>query len=463
MDSEKTDNTMDAGVRPQRKWRRAAVATSVLCGMLFTGIALAPIAVMNSSYRDSAMNAELAKHGLTAKSAAGSGSWVTPFEFRDIVVTDETGRVNCEIERIRTSKSLAGLIFHGGDLGTFTIIRPRLSVEADDDGNLPLKPLDKSDLAGQPNLAFQIEDAAFKLIAPWRPLPVIDLNELDISGDITTTEAGRWLALDPVQIFDHERLSQAQTEQNIALIAPVFAQTTGLTGEVSVRLKDTRIRLDGDEELPVRVHGDAVFHSVDAILKKEWAAQLSQLVGQLTGQSTNSRLQVARDSVVQFSVTDKGVYHEGLAFLLPELASRMQIESSGMVGLDESLDLAFSIQFPKSISQNPLMALVSKMVSAPLTLFVRGTVSEPKLVAPAGFSVVDQLSRNVAPEMHSVQPPPVTDSVMTLIGSASSPPAPGQAESITGSILNIMRAAKEAKENAPPREPRVRKRRKRSL
>lgn len=110
------------------------------------------------------------------------------------------------------------------------------------------------------------------------------------------------------------------------------------------------------------------------------------------------------------------------------------------------------------------MSLVSKMISsAPIKLFVKGTVSEPKLEAPLGLSVVDQLSQNVAPETHQVQPPPVTNSVIDLIGSAASPPAPGQAEGIAGNVLDIIRAAKEAKKNAPPKEPRVKKRRKRSL
>lgn len=455
---------METVARPKRKWRRAMVATSVLSGMLFTAGAIAPMAVMNSTYRDSILNSRLEARGLKATSAAGSGSWITPFEFRDIRITDETGQIQCSIDAIRTSKSLIGLIFHGGDLGTFTVIKPQLSVQVDDDGKLPLKPAEESEpKTGQPNLAFVVEDAAFKLVAPWRPLPVVDLQNLDISGAVATTDAGRWLTLDPVQVFDHEKLAEPHTEQNLALIAPILAQTTALAGDVSVRLNETRIRLDGDEKLPIRLDGEAVFHSVEAKLKQEWAAQVSQMIGQATGTAPSSRLQIARDSAVQFEVTERGVYHEGLAFLLPDLASRMQIESSGLVGLDETLDLTFAMQLPQSLSGGAFLSLVSKMVSAPLKLFVKGTVSEPKLVMPQGFSVVDQLSRNLAPEKHTDQPPPVTDAVMDLIGAAASPPVPGQGESITGSVLNMIRAAKEAKANAPPKEPRVKKRRKRSL
>lgn len=463
MEPEKAEKTMEAVSRPKRKWRRAMVATSVLCGMVFTGVAIGPIAVMNSSYRDSVLNSGLKAHGLTATSASGSGSWVTPFEFRNILITDETGRVRLSIESILSSKSLAGLIFHGGDLGTFTVTKPDLSIEADADGNLPLKMPERSDETGQPAVAFDIRDAAFKLVVPWRPLPVVDLNQLQISGTIATLETGRWLSLDRVQVFDHEQLSDAHTQQNLALIAPVLAQTTALAGKVSITLDETRIRLDGDEKMPIRLRGDAVFHSVEAKLRREWAAQISQMIGGVTGQSGNSRLQIARDSAVHFEVSETGVYHEGLVLLLPDLASRVRVESSGVVGLDENLDLTFGVQFPQAASGGALMSFLSKMVSAPLKVFVRGTVSEPKLEAPVGFSIVDQLSRNVAPEQHADQPPAVAKSVIKLIGSAAAAPAPGQGEAIAGSVLNIIRAAQEAKKNAPPKEPREKKHRRRSL
>lgn len=463
MEPEKAEKSMEAASHPKPKWRRAMVATSVLCGMVFTGVAIAPMAVMNSSYRDSVLNSRLKRYGLTATSSAGSGSWLTPFEFKDILISDETGRVRLSIESVRASNSLMGLIFHGGDLGTFTVVRPDLSVEVDEEGNLPLEMPEKSDETGQPNLAFDIHDAAFKLVAPWRPLPVVDLKALEISGSITTTETGRWLSLERTQIFDHQQLSDADTQQNLALIAPVLAQTTALVGEVSVTLDETRIRLDGDQKQPIQARGSAVFHSVEAQLRQEWAVQISQLIGGGTGRSDNSRLQVARDSVVRFEVSEMGVYHEGLALLLPDLASRLRVESSGMVGLDENLDLTFGIQFPQVASGGALMSLFSKMVSSPLRVFVRGTVSEPKLEAPAGFSIVDQLSRNVDPQQHTQVPPPVTESVMKLIGSAAAGPAPGQGETMTGTVLDIIRAAREAKQNAPPKEPRQKKRRQRSL
>ncbi|MCP4509685.1 MAG: hypothetical protein GY826_25190, partial [Fuerstiella sp.] len=66
---------------PKQKWRRAVVATSVLGGMLFSGVAILPTAVMRSTYRDTVLNAAFSMYGLTASSAAGAGGWLTPVVF----------------------------------------------------------------------------------------------------------------------------------------------------------------------------------------------------------------------------------------------------------------------------------------------------------------------------------------------------------------------------------------------
>ncbi|MEZ6128369.1 MAG: hypothetical protein R3C59_06785 [Planctomycetaceae bacterium] len=450
MESDLTGNATESAAKSKhpRQWRRAIVTTSVVCGMLFSVVAVAPTAVMNSSYRNSLLNQRLQERGLTAVSAAGSGSWLTPIQFHDLTIEDETGSIRCSIRSVQTSKSLIGLILNGGDLGTFTIVEPAVSLALDDNGNLPealtRKSPDPLPDDAIPDMAFVVQDAALTLTAPWRPVPIVEVQQLDLSGNITTDNEGRWLTLDPVQIFDHEILTDAHTQQNVALIAPVLSKTTALQGEVSVRLDGFRHRLDAQTPGPVPIAGVATFHSVEAKLRPDWAAQVTQFIGGATGQQVPQRLEVVRDSSVAFHVDDDGVHHEGLALLLPELGSRMQIESSGVVGLDERLDLKFRLHFPQSLPGSGLFTgIVSKMLSGPMTLFVKGTVSEPKLEAPPGFSVVDQLSHNLDPNSGD-SPPSVVESVMKLVGSAASPD-PQSGEKITGSILNMIQAARQAK------------------
>ena len=210
------------------------------------------------------------------------------------------------------------------------------------------------------------------------------MSDVDISGAVASDDSGRWLTVDPIVIFDRAPLSDLHTEQNLALVAPVLSQATSLTGRVSARLEGIKMQLDDENASPYPIRGQATLHSVRADLKKEWAVQVSRMIGRATGASGSSRLQIADESTVDFEINEQGIYHHGLAFLLPDLAGNMHVESSGLVGLDESVDLTLGIQLPQLLPQSAFTAVLSKMFRNTLQLKVEGTITEPKLVTPTG-------------------------------------------------------------------------------
>lgn len=463
MDMEKTESSGTAPQTPKRRWRRAVVATSVLGGMLLSGMSVLPWAVMSSSHRDSILNAKLEKFGLTATSESGSGGWLSAFSFNNVSITDSEGQITCSINSIQTSKSLLSILTGGHDLGTVTVIQPELRVALDENGNLPIELPEKeeTDDSSKWDVAFDIQNAGFVLSVPWRKVPIVELDDLDIAGAVATDETGRWLTVEPIDVFDYEPLSELHTEQNLALIAPVLSQSTSLSGEISARLDGIRKKLDREDTSPWLIRGQATLHSVRANLKKDWAMQVSQFIGRATGRDTPARLEIARESTVHFEVDDRGIHHHGLAFLLPDLAGNMHIESSGMLGLDESLDLTLAVGMPQILPRGPFMAALSKMVRNPLQLKVKGTVSDPELVTPPGASLADQLAGNLSPETQGTEPPSVQGAVMDLLGSAASRNPQQSADGIASGVLNVIRAAQEARKNAPPKEPRRKKRRER--
>lgn len=440
------------------------MATSVLGGMLFSGAVILPTAVMNSAYRDALLNSKLKKSGLQATTQSGSGSWITPLTFQNVELADEAGHIQLTVESIEISQSLLGLMM-SNDLGKVTVIQPNLRVALDENGDLPLDLPDAEELqvakeqTKEWDLEFEIQNAAFELSVPWRKLPIVAVTDVDIEGDVSTSEEGRWLTIQPVQVFEHEPLSEAHSEQNLALIAPVLSQSTALEGEVSVRFEGNRIRLDQEKISPFPIRGTAIFHSVNTRLRKEWAIQVSQLMKRAIGTSVPNRLEIARDSAVAFQVDEVGIHHQGLGFLLPDISTGMQIQSSGTVGLDESIDLALALQMPQLIPRNPFTAALSNMVSSPFQLQVKGTVSEPKLITPPGFSMVDQLSLNADPTNFSPEPKSVNGALMDIIRGVASPNRAQATQDLPSNILEMIRAAQEAKRNAPPKEKRPRRKR----
>ena len=460
MEAEIDENAREMMKSGKPKWRRAVVATSVLGGMLFSGAAVLPTAVMHSTYRDTVLNKAFTRHGLTATSAAAAGGWLTPVSFEQVSVSDEAGQIHGTIGQIRISKSLLSLLTGNGDLGTITLIEPEFRVDLDEDGNLTLQTPDAQHEPLNHSVGFEIVDGAFQLSVPWRALPIVDMDDLDIAGELTNEPDGRWLSLDPIQVFNHESLSEAHAAQNLALIAPVLSQSTAIEGEVSVYVHQTRFRLDDEDASQFSIQGEAVFHTVNARLKRDWVSQISQLVGQATGKTLPDRLEIVQDSRVDFEVDSLGIHHRGLAFLLPEIVNGMHIESAGMVGLDETLDLALQVQLPLVAPSNPFTALISKVTLAPITLQVKGTVSAPELMKPA---ILEELSKRLAPAQHTQQPPDVTGAVMQLLGTTAAPGSTQDAESLSGGIIGLIRSIRKSREDDPAKEKKPpRRRRKRN-
>ena len=192
MDMENEDPQPKAATQPKpsRPWRRAAVATTVLGGMLFSGFSVLPTAVMNSAHRDSMLNERFEKFGITATSQAGSGSWISPATMQNVVFKDETGQVEITIREIRTSRSIFGLLMNGGDLGTITLINPTIRVSLDNDGRLPPKlrgDLDDASDSEEGKLAFALEivRAALGPTLAGRLIPVEEPGRQQASAAVT--------------------------------------------------------------------------------------------------------------------------------------------------------------------------------------------------------------------------------------------------------------------------------------
>ena len=179
-------------------------------------------------------------------------------------------------------------------------------------------------------------------------------------------------------------------------------------------------------------------------MKENWTRQLTALLGQVSGTSLPDQIQILKDSTVEFSVSKDGIAHEGLVFLLPQLALELSITSSGIVHLDETLDLLLTLKMPKIVpAGRPLLALLSQLSAAPMQLRVVGTVSEPKLQLPESMDLLGDMTRRIAPAQYTEAAPPLPSAVMDLIQNVGSQDREQAKKNLPGSILNLIRAVDE--------------------
>lgn len=463
--------------RKSRFWKqRGVVATSIILSILSAGVLATPMVLTATTMRNSLLNSAIGNQELRVAAESATGGWFAPLVFQNVRMADAESQVVWTVEEIQTTKGLLSFITDPIHIGEVRLVGSSLRVNLNADGEWPLESRVK---ASKSELSFRIEEASLELSVPGRAIPIVDLSQLTVTGNIGLDADGhRMLNIDPVHVLDHEAISESHIQQNLALIAPVLSQATTLTGSASVWLDEMHMPLDenpasdaisgemtGTEqgEYPnIQIRGYAEFHALEARLKKNWTRQLTALIGQVSGTALPDRILILKDSTVEFSASKDGIAHDGFVFLLPQIAQELTVTSSGVVRLDESLDLFLTLNMPKIVpAGGPFMVLLSQLAAAPVQLRVVGTVSEPKLQMPEGMDLLDELTRRIAPAQYTEEPPSLPIAVKDLIQDVGSQDREQVKQNLPGNILNLIRAVDEqTKQERAERKSRRKSRRK---
>ncbi len=445
--------------RPSRQWlrfRRLALPASLLATLLTIGIICTPALLVHTSARNSLLATAIHSDTLTAVAGSADGGWFQPLVFHNLVLLDAGGQVSCRISRVETSRGLLSHLFNSTPLH-LAVHDAALRVDLNADGSWP-----KCGRQGHSDSVFtwSIHNAAFQLNAPWRPLPIVDLDELQLDGRIEPDADGhRQLTIEPFAVLNRTAIADNHASQNLALIAPILSRTTRIDGSASVDFDAITVPLDGPSaNTPFPLRGRAAFHSLEASVRRDFLGQLTKFIP-ATGLQIPSRIAVLDETSVRFEVTEAGIRHDGMVVLLPELASNLQITTSGTIGLNEQLDLELAVNLPQlpatattntattDTVETPMLALLAGLTKEPLRLRVTGTVSTPQFLLPEGLDPASELLRRLAPEVVNSAPPSVPSAVTGLIRSISSEDNSEATRQLPGKIINLIRAVdKSAKE-----------------
>lgn len=431
--------------RPSRAARRLGLRVALPALLLAVAIAFAPALLVHTSARNSLLAAAIHSDTLTAVAGSADGGWFRPLVFRNLLLLDANGQVSCRIGRLETSKGLLAYLLDGSSPLHLAVHDAALKVDLNADGSWP-----ECGDQGHSNsrLTWSIRNGAFQLNAPWRPLPIVDLDRLRLDGRIGPDADGyRQLTVEPFTVLDRAAISDNHASQNLALIAPILSRTTRIEGSASVHFEAIEVLLDGPSaNSPFSLRGHAEFHTLEASLREDFPGQLSQLIP-ASGLQTPRRLAVLEQTNVRFEVTAKGIRHDGMVVLLPELARNLQVTSSGTIGLDEQLKLDLTINLPQlpatstsDDGEEPVAALLAGLAREPFRLEVTGTVSAPLFSLPPGISPASELLRRLAPEVSDSAPPSVPSAVSGLIRSIGREDRSEVTRQLPGSIINLIRA-----------------------
>jgi hypothetical protein len=371
--------------------------------LLIALVAAAPYAAQLPPVRDRIVAAVAEKQNVRAEVGGASFGWFTPLELRDVRVESPYGDPLLDVERLQAEKPWWGLALSGKRLGSFLVERPEVTLIASPSGwnfeGIGPPPGDGAKAApGQPRrkpeLQAEVRGAAVALYRTGIDEPLVDVSGVDVSTRIQYVDDTRWLIVEPFQPLDHKPLTPEMCDNGLELIAPILASATWVEGNVSLEVDEFHLPLRSDRQAagaPTAVaSGNLTLHSVETGLRNPVLQEIAGKVASLFEVTMPSRVRIADESRVRFELRDRRVYHEGLAFGLPEIAPSLMFRTSGTVGLDRTLDLRVDVPLAFDVAFNGPVA--QRLAGKTLKLAVTGTLDDPKVSLIPETSVVRQIA-----------------------------------------------------------------------
>lgn len=365
----------------------------VLLGLILLGGAVVPWWLSEPSRVTAWVSRNVPNLHGRVEMAKATFTWLGPIVFEDVVVVPKNGaREPVVIQRIEASHGIAAFLFSGGDVGHVTVegLETHLVFNEDRNSNATGLFVDPGDQGNQGapdkglrpprktplRMVLDVVDARVRIEGPWSPDPWIS-DPIDVELRLAHTPSGEasvW-TLKPTTILEEALLEPAVAQGVLAYIAPVLADATRTSGRFSLALDGGTFPVGVPEKSAFS--GRLTMHAVDLGPGPLVTGILAALPGRI---QVPTSIRVADDSQISFRMEDRRMWHEGLefGFPLPRDGSRLDLTSSGSVGLDDKLlDLKLALPFPADLpADRPVLAtLAGKTVS----IGIGGKLGEPRI------------------------------------------------------------------------------------
>jgi hypothetical protein len=345
-------------------------------------IVAAPWIVAHTGLRDEAINTIVASPSVTASSDSASFGWFWPLSVRGLHLNSTNNHVDVHVEDIAAERSPFQLWSSAPDLGTLKVEKPHVILE------VPLDVQVKGRHSRlEPTFTAIVKDAVLTVRLAGQDEPIIDVDGINMTFRVEKAEEGRVLTLDPVVIFDQQKLSPKLANRLLHLFDPTMSDTPEISGEFSFSLDKLHIPigvLRDQAAKRMEVEGTLVLHEVSTLVKSPMRQALVQLVADMNGKDTSTVVRLAQNDKIRFQVRDGRLYHEGLRIGFPDIDPELQLTSRGSVGLDKTLDLFIEL---------PRLDRDQRKVKGPAKCRITGTIGNPKVTVEDASLVLRQHDR----------------------------------------------------------------------
>ena len=333
---------------------------------------------------------QLAIEGFRLKVESAQFAWFRPLSLQGIELeqSDRSDRPSSllSIESITSNRSMLGYLLYGRDLGKLTIRKPKLDVEMlENTSNIEklARSIENSSLAPKsdqaktkPKLDIQVvveglsvavrrqdTDEELMVIPPVD----LDLHYLALDGDAR-------LIFAPTRLLDEVQVTQELVRLGLGRAVPLLAKSAWFDGRVSVNFDKLDIPLE--RPLYARGRAELTLHEVRSGPSEPIVVNIIDMIAKLRKTEIPQELVFIDGSVIQVQLADGRVEHRGVQVGFPKIDQRLQLSTSGTVGLvDRQIDLGLGVPVPLEMLAR--RESVQQIGVPQVTLPVRGTIDSP--------------------------------------------------------------------------------------
>ena len=315
--------------------------------------------------------------------------WFSPLKFDRIEVKQSDGTPLISVAEIRTDRGLFGYLLGGRRVGRIEIVRPTVDVKLlEDSSNLnrfvkAIEGKTKSPDAGDQDeptslgklrvdVEVRVIEASATVERDGKSLVVVppfDLNLHYLSVDGPTR-----LVVSPTQVLKEVVLTQELIALGLGHAVPLLAKSAWFDGKVSLDIGEIDVPLDR----PLEAKGDAILtlHSVRSGPSDPAIMSVLDFIAKLRGRDAEYEFVFVEGSQVAIAVQHRQVSHTGLQVGLPKLDPRLQLASSGSVGLEDK-KLALNLSVPVPLEHVARRDSVKELGVPQINVPIGGTLDKP--------------------------------------------------------------------------------------
>lgn len=333
---------------------------------------------------------QLAIEGFRLKVDSAQFAWFRPLAINGIELEQldlpEKPRGLLSIESIASNRSLMGYLLGGRNLGTITLRKPKLDIELlENSSNIEklARSIENSTLSAQknsskskPKLDIQVvvEDLSVGVRRQETGQELLVVPPVDLDLHYLALDGNARLEFAETKLLDQVQVTQELVRLGLGRAVPLLAKSAWFDGRVSLHVDKLEIPL----EQPAYAKGRAelTLHEVRSGPSEPIVVNIIDMISRLRKTEIPQELVFIDGSIIQVVLAEGRVEHQGVQVGFPKIDQRLQLSTSGSVGLvDRQLDVGLGIPVPLEMLAR--RESVQQIGVPQVTLPVRGTIESP--------------------------------------------------------------------------------------